>query len=101
MRQLITLELLGQIDLYKNVFDLEKFRANRKRLVREFLYTALLPNRPNVQDVVRLAQELGVVKKYNLDLLIKLGEIHPKVKSILSRVLLRDYLRNMKHLYKN
>ena len=96
VRQLMTLELLGQIDQYKNVFDLEKFRANRKRLVREFLYTAFLPNRPNEQDVVRLAQELGVVKKYNFDLLIKLGGIHPKVKSILSRVILRDYLRGVK-----
>ena len=60
-RQLMTLELLGELEKYSQVFNLTRYKQNKEDLVYEHMLNVLTPNRSNDLDVVKFAQVKGVM----------------------------------------
>jgi hypothetical protein len=75
-RQLLTLELLGKLDAYREVFDLDRYRAARTDILASVLRSAYCKKQPNDLDVIRLARSSGKFRVLNdrmLDTLLPLA----------------------------
>jgi hypothetical protein len=73
----LCLELIGHLDNYKTVFDLEKYRRNRSTYIGHILAAGFKNGQPNDRDAILL-----LIEKYDLRLLLngfflKLFEMAP------------------------
>jgi len=89
--QLISLDLLGALDRYEEVFDLDEYKSSRRSLMYNLAMAALEGNRPNETDVILLAQENNRLKKFNFYRVIKIAKISWKLRDIISRLVARDF----------
>lgn len=58
-RHILTLDCLDKLREYASVFDIERYRRHRHRILAEILKSAYLKNQPNDLDVVELARNSG------------------------------------------
>lgn len=59
-RTLVTLEILGKINMYDQVFDLNKYYKNRKNFIRKILKS----DNPLLKEIQELAKEKGIKYRF-------------------------------------
>lgn len=94
-RQLMTLELLGSLEQYSDVFDLEKYHANKQSIVFKHMMNVLLPNRPNDWDVIKLAELKGVMNKSNIKALIRASKLSWRLRRFIANKLAKTYTESI------
>lgn len=95
-RQLITLDIFKGLDKYSEVFIIQDYKKNRKRLFYELTMRALDPERLNNSDfdVFMLAIERGRIKLVNLKLIIFSSRISWKIRNFLAKIISNSFCKS-------